>query len=384
MTVAWISQFPVEWLDDVPDSVKGLPREHPLSWQRVLLQELEGRSDLRLHIVVLRKQIAQSFSFERRGVFFHLIKVPGFVRAPSLFWLDTVLIRRKLAEINPDLVHAWGSERGAALVASRLKYPYVVTVQGLLSWINERVRLPRYHQFSALLEKWSLPRAPVITTEAAFAVEYLKKRFGCRDVRQIEHAPDWIYQRVQRQPPGRVIRLVFVGTLSRAKGVDLLLKTVDRLKAEFPFEVVIIGNRGMKFLAEMKRKVSAEIWELVRFRYDLTPGEIAEDLSTATLMVFPSRADTSPNAVKEAVVAGVPVIASNVGGIPDYVLPGRNGLLFTTGDLEDCIRAVREGCRHSLFGCGQVEPAALEWARDYLSPKRMGERFMGIYQAHGD
>ncbi|HUA68267.1 MAG TPA: hypothetical protein VMA13_06940 [Candidatus Saccharimonadales bacterium] len=37
LTVAWISQFPVEWLPDAPESVRRLPREHPSSWQRVLL-----------------------------------------------------------------------------------------------------------------------------------------------------------------------------------------------------------------------------------------------------------------------------------------------------------------------------------------------------------
>jgi glycosyltransferase involved in cell wall biosynthesis len=100
-------------------------------------------------------------------------------------------------------------------------------------------------------------------------------------------------------------------------------------------------------------------------------------------MIFPTRADTIPNAVKEAVVAGLPVVASAVGGIPDYVWPGRNGILFQPGKVADCARAVREACGHELFGHGVVAAEALAAARDYLSPRRMGDGFGTIYSELG-
>jgi len=46
------------------------------------------------------------------------------MRAATLHWVDTLLIRRALRQIQPDLVHAWGNERGAALVATRLKISF--------------------------------------------------------------------------------------------------------------------------------------------------------------------------------------------------------------------------------------------------------------------
>jgi len=86
LTVAWFSYFPVEWLSGVPEPVTRLPRQHPASWQRVLLTEFEKNPALRLHVVVLRKQFERNLTFERNGVTFHLIKTPGGLRAPSLFW----------------------------------------------------------------------------------------------------------------------------------------------------------------------------------------------------------------------------------------------------------------------------------------------------------
>jgi glycosyltransferase involved in cell wall biosynthesis len=99
------------------------------------------------------------------------------------------------------------------------------------------------------------------------------------------------------------------------------------------------------------------------------------------MLLFPTRADTSPNSVKEAVVAGVPVVASAVGGITDYVFSGRNGILFAPGNVEECTHAIRAACQHPQFGRGQVDAATLAQVCDYLLPRRMGEGFLKIYQA---
>lgn len=381
LTVAWISNFPIEWLPDLPAELRGLPREHPTTWQRVLLGELENNPGVRIHVIVLRKQLARDFSFERNGVTFHLLKVPGGLRAPSLFWLDTWLIRRKLATIRPDLVHAWGTERGAALVAGRLKYPYLVTVQGLLTWYAEVAPLNRYHRFAAILERWSLPRAPVVTTESTFAVQYIRQRWPHANVRQVEHAPDWIFHRLERRPQTSPQRFLYVGTISPLKGSDLLLMALDRLRAELDFELVMAGRPEAGFLEHWRQKISSELWRKIQFKQDLRPAEIAQELARAMLVLFPTRADTSPNSVKEAVVAGVPVVASAVGGIVDYVWPGQNGFLFPSGNVDEFGAAIRLACQHPQFSLGQVSPAALGRAREYLSPQRMGEGFLEIYRA---
>jgi len=381
LTVAWFSYFPVEWLPDAPEEVRCLPRIHPASWQRVLLGELEKNPAVKLHVIVLRKQFARDLTFERNGVTFHLIKTPGGWRAPTLFWLDTFLLHRKLAEIKPDVVHAWGAEQGAALVAARLKYPFVATVQGLLTWYEQVTPVNRYLKFAAWLERRSFPRAPVVTTESAFAVDFLKRRWPQMNVRQVEHAPDWIFHRLERKPQTSPRRFLFVGVLSQLKGSDLLLLALDKLRNEFAFELVVVGQGDADFMAALRRQTSAELWARMQFRRDLTPAEVAEEMARATLMIFPTRADTSPNSVKEAVVAGLPVVASAVGGIPDYVRPGRNGILFPSGDLEACVKAIRAAGEHPLFGRSEVEAAALNEMRTYLSPRRMGESFLEIYQS---
>src|SRR5262249_22018589 len=95
---------------------------------------------------------------------------------------------------------------------------------------------------------------------------------------------------------------------------------------------------------------------------------------------LPTRADTSPNAVKEAAVAGVPVVATNVGGIPDYITPGENGLLCPPNVLAEFARNIHSACAHPLFSRGAVAPEALAKTRAYLSPERMAQNFLKAYQ----
>jgi glycosyltransferase involved in cell wall biosynthesis len=382
LKVAWISDFGIEWLPELPAALRSLPRQHPMTWQQVLLAELEPRPDLEIHILVLRKGIPAGLSFPQGRVTFHVLRTRGGWRAPSLFWLDTVLIRRRLRSLAPAVVHAWGTERGAALVASRMSCPYLVTIQGLLTWYTQAARLNAYHRFAAGLEKVSLRRARTVTTESAFAVRFLQERYPRLTVHQIEHASNWAYHRLERQPQTSPPRFVCVGTLGHRKGTDLLLQAFHQLAGTTPFELVIIGGADTDpFVAPFRKTLPGELWKRVSFRDQLPTAEVVKELAAATLLVLPTRADTSPNAVKEAAVAGVPVVASAVGGIPDYIVPGKNGLLFPPGDLEGLVRTLKEACAHPLFSRGRVDDATLARTRDYLSPARMGTRFLELYRA---
>jgi glycosyltransferase involved in cell wall biosynthesis len=380
LIVAWISDFPLEWLSDLPPELAQLPREHPATWQLVLLREFEQRSDVQLHILLLRKNISKSVSFTRNSVTFHVLKVPRASRATSLFWVDTILLRRKLRQIQPHLVHAWGTERGAGLIASRLGYPYLITIQGLLTWYQQLVPLGRYEHFATLLEQVSLKRARIVTTESTFAISFLRERFPHLTIRQAEHAPNWRFHELVRQPQTMPIRFLTVGTPGYRKGTDLLLQAFNKLTHEFDFELTMVGTVSGEYFESQRALVSDALRRRMVFRKNLNPSEVAAEMATATMLVLPTRADTSPNAVKEAVVSGVPVVASAIGGVVDYVVPEKNGLFCLPGDAKSLEEQLRRACGHPLFARGIVDPETLAEMRDYLSPREMNRRFFAAYE----
>lgn len=380
LKVAWISDFPVEWLPDVPELLRRLPRRHPTTWEVVLLSEFEKQPDIQVHVILLRRGLKRDFTFERNGTVFHVLKARPAFRLGSLFWLDTLLIRRVCRQIQPDLIHAWGNESGAALIAHRLGYPYLITVQGLFAWYKERLPLSGYLRLVELWERISLPRAPLVTVEASFAVRFLKQRHPRLCVRQAEEAPHPAFSQVVRRPQVSPVKFIYVGTLSFPKGTDLLLRALEQLSTEVQLKLTVISRPNTRYLESLRSVVSDNFLRQIEFKHDIPPQGVADELATATIFLMPTRADSGPTAVKEAVVAGVPVVGSQVGGIPDYVVPGKNGLMFPPGDLQQFVEAIRMACKHPLFSRGSVDNDTLNSMRTYLSGEQTAKAFISAYQ----
>lgn len=379
MTIAWFSYFPIEWLPGVPDEVAAISKQHPATWQRVLLAELRRSPGVNLHVIVLRKDFARDLSFEQQGVNFHLIRTRGGMRAPSLFWYDTVLLQKRLRAIRPDVVHAWGTENGAASVASRLSYPSVVTIQGLASWNVTRFPVSGYERVAAWLERWSLRRGGLVTAESTFACDFLRRHLPKLEVRHVDTVPDPLFHQISRTPAPGKFRILFSGHLGPRKGGDLILRALDRLGSTFDYELVVIGASTPEFLQQMKTETSPSLWTRVRFRQNLQPDEVADELGRTTIFACPTRADTGPTAAKEAAVAGVPIVGAEIGGVPDYVLPGRNGFLFPAGDVDGLVGALRQTASHPMFSRGMVPADALAEIRARLAPERMAQGFRSAY-----
>jgi glycosyltransferase involved in cell wall biosynthesis len=69
-----------------------------------------------------------------------------------------------------------------------------------------------------------------------------------------------------------------------------------------------------------------------------------------------------------------------VGGLPDYIVDGKNGLLFPSGDADACADALRRALQHPLFREGAVDKATLASVRQQLSPRKMADSFLRLYR----
>ena len=376
--MAWFTYFPIEWLPDLPPELQDLPRLHPATWQRVLLEKFAAWPNLDLHIIILRGQFKQSHTFTRGNTTFHCIRTPPGLRSASLYWLDTIVVARELKKIQPDLVHAWGTEFAGAAIAGRLNYPALVTMQGILTWYGSVFPLNRHMKLSRWLEPPSLRKARVVSCESSFGMKYLAEHYPHLKLLQIEHAPSPLFSTVQRVPQTAPFRILCVGSFLFWKGADVVLKALDSLR-DLNFELLWIGSRNPQLEQELRAATSAELWSRVQFKHDVPPAEIAAELSRATIFLHAARADNSPNSVKEAVVAAVPVVATRTGGIQDYVIPGENGFLFESGNASDCAAKIRQALTDPNFSRGLVQRETLERMRDYLSAETMARKFFDAY-----
>ena len=100
----------------------------------------------------------------------------------------------------------------------------------------------------------------------------------------------------------------------------------------------------------------------------------------ASVLVFPSIwYECAPMTIVEALACGLPVIASNLGSIPEFVQHGHNGLLFETGDAQDLARQVRWAFDHPDELRAMRANARREFEEKYTA-ERNYKMLMAIYE----
>ncbi len=125
--------------------------------------------------------------------------------------------------------------------------------------------------------------------------------------------------------------VVHISNFRPVKNVPDVVKVFARVSAELPARLVLVGD-GPEAAAcrELARELGIE--ERVRFLGE-TP-DVAPLLACADLFLLPSSQESFGLAALEAMACGTPVIATDVGGIPEVVAAGETGELFKPGDIE--------------------------------------------------
>jgi glycosyltransferase involved in cell wall biosynthesis len=133
---------------------------------------------------------------------------------------------------------------------------------------------------------------------------------------------------------GKVVRLLYVGRISREKDLDVLAAAYDKVRAAGqPVKLYLVG------LGPYSKALAANLPDAVFLGY-LTGEPLAKAYASADIFVFPSTTDTFGNVIIEAQASGLPVIVSDLGGPRELVEDGVNGLVTKAHDADDVARAI--------------------------------------------
>jgi glycosyltransferase involved in cell wall biosynthesis len=144
--------------------------------------------------------------------------------------------------------------------------------------------------------------------------------------------------------PDSCVRLLFLGWLERSKGIFELIEACRRLAGNRRFTLDVAGEGNV---SEEARALVARhgLNEVVRFRGWLRDQQLLDALNEAYVLVLPSWAEGLPNAMIEAMAAGLAVVVTAVGAIPELIADRRSGLLVEakntdalTGALDEIIQ----------------------------------------------
>lgn len=299
-------------------------------------------------------------------------------------------IARELREFRPHAVLAQGAhETAAALGARKLartdtaviadlhgdwRAPtrlYGSRLRGLLNPVADRVAVG------------ALRNADGIRTITGYTTG-LVRGLGLEPVDEFPAYMDFdSFLRKPPQPPPARAQALFVGVLERYKNVDGLASAWRCAAAQVPeARLRLVGSGTLQPVVEqLVRDLPAQTSWTER----LTPDEVSAALDESTFLVLPSRSEGMGRVLIEAFCRGRPVVASRVGGIPDLIEDGVNGLLVEPEDTEALfaalVRLLVDRALAERLGAGAQASAGI-WtitAEEFASRLRaMVERTAGL------
>jgi len=247
--------------------------------------------------------------------------------------------RRTLRDLSPDLLHVHLASPFESLPVilgtPRARGPRIVTTEHAPS------HHPLEHPWSRAAKRLAGRRVNRVIALSARDADLLVRSFGL-PVGRIRAIPNGVAippsrDRVEARrrlgiPENRPV-LAYAGEIVETKGLgDLIdaLAILARGSAAVPAPLAVLAGEG-PFASEIPRRAGAAgIGDLLRLAGRLDPP--TDLLAACDLFVLPSHAEAMPLALLEAMAAGRPVIASRVGGIPDVVREGIEGLLVPARD----------------------------------------------------
>ena len=167
--------------------------------------------------------------------------------------------------------------------------------------------------------------------------------------------------------PSQTVILLYLGDIVPHKGLqDLLRAAAPVLRQRQDVQLHLAGLGPADEIARLRELSQAlGITSQVIFRGWLDEAAKAEALRHAYLLVQPSHAEGMPLAVLEALAAGLPVVATQVGALPEMITHGRQGLLLPAGDIEALTTALAQLLADSSLRDAMAQQAHLRAAEAY-------------------
>jgi glycosyltransferase involved in cell wall biosynthesis len=345
-----------------------------------LVRGLMALGTVELHLVTLEKGRTERVVESALGASIHRLPAPGWP-----MFLDLLagpgkrLLKEYILSLKPDLVHF---QETYGLGASHYGVPVVFTVHGFdsLNLVTEQSRLWWLRsKIWRQVEGYGLSRQSAIVSITPYVNDEIASRTRCK-IYDIENAIAEKYFHLEhREEPGRIF---FAGWINPRKNLATLVRAVAELERRgVRVKLYAAGEASdPEYHGTVLRTIEElEVGDRVELLGRVGQDEIMEQLSRASVFVLPSLQENAPMAIAEAMAVGVPVISSNVCGMPYMIDEGRTGFLVAPNDVAgyaDRIQALvtDDELRRAVSEAGKVE------AKNRYHPEAVAGKTVELYR----
>lgn len=406
-TILWICNTPLPEMQ----TVLGL-RNYKEGWLVGISNELRKREDIQFCYAFPQNKRKRLIKRYVDGIHFY-----GFYNVhKDDYSLDTEnmrMIQKMLSEIKPDLIHIFGTELPHSVECVKCirdKQKIIVSLQGIvseyekaytlgISWTDQlRGQIKANGYWCILREKYDFYRRGLnekrLLRTVSHAIGRTKWDKAClkqinadcryyycsETLRNIFYEDEWDINHIVRNR-------IFVSQGNYPiKGLHLLIKALPEIVKKYPeTEVYVAGDRSFldretpygNLIKRLIKKYKLD--KRINFIGYLPEHYMRKQMLKAHIMLMPSLMENSPNSVGEAMLMGLPVVASNVGGVSSILRNETEGLLYPVLETKMLVKQI---CR--LFSDDDkalsISQNAKKRARELYDKKNNLQQLLKIYE----
>ena len=385
-------------------------------WIQETLNLFKGKDDVEYHVVAPNYASNQNVTCERDGIHFHfyhysptwLSKLTAPIIKRTVKHSEPYKIAERLAntltgfrtpaktaaaiirEINPDLIHLYGSENpdyAASAIKLMQEYPMLLTVQGY-AYMQSPSKMfleKRFYDYRVKYESFLNNKIRFFTsTRRMTAREFKDLRPGhfnsCEEVFFVT-----VITKVPKEDASTTEKrydLVYYARIDKNKGIEDLISVVADLKGKGrSLKTLVMGRGSESYIDQLKETIKEKgLGDLIDFAGFIESHEDVYKLAAqARLMVLPTHNDGIPNTIREAMFMKLPVVANNVGGIPRFNGNRHCIHLVELGDLTGLSDGICKMLDDKEYRDELVKNAYQE-ANEVYSPAAIYEQTIGAYK----
>lgn len=289
-------------------------------------------------------------------------------------------LKKLIVKINPDIIHAHTTS--TAYIALQTGKPTLLTPHSsvLESMKNRSGLINKLNSvLYAYLEHNSLKKIRHIIQISP----YIKKVFEMRTKASFYPVDNPIgFNFFDSNPDSqREDYILFIGKVDSWKSPLHILKAYNSISHDFPtVQIKIVGPfNDERYLKNMQEYCRLNSLNRVEFTGPKSGNEIISLCRNCMFLVLPSRQETAPMVIAEAMACGKPVIASNVSGNPWMVTEGKTGFLYDYGDIEQLAEKMSNILSDASLRI-KLGRTAREVAYDRFHPDEVVKKTVGIYK----
>jgi glycosyltransferase involved in cell wall biosynthesis len=346
-----------------------------------LLEGFSNFPDLEVHVLSCSQQRMASPASLANNIWFHSLHVP------KIGWLRTCYsgcifaLRKKLREIQPDIVHGQGTERDCGISAVFSGFPNVITIHGNMAELARifHAHFASFHWWAAKLENFTLPRTSGVFCNSHYTLSLVSPRskktwLVPNPVRDSFFAPI-----IRNNLPTESPTLLVVGVIcSRKRQLELLRLFIQLRQQKTRFQVKFVGSCGQDpygkaFLSLLNGQGNADwaTWVSV-----LDESSLIQCMDESQVLVHFPLEESFGLVVAEALARGLKLFASKIGGICDIASGVPNAELFDPEDWNGLSRALGAWIQRPSLSSPQTQ----NLMKSRYHPKTIASRHLEIYR----